>query len=51
VTRPRPDSHRARDHPQESDKAAFAMAVEGAKSGCPISKLLDAKITFDAKLA
>jgi len=34
-----------------ADKAAFAKAAEAAKSGCPISKLLNAKITMDAKLA
>jgi len=34
-----------------ADKAAFEKAVETAKSGCPISKLLNAKITMDAKLA
>lgn len=33
------------------DKAAFQKAVEAAKSGCPISKLLNATITMDAKLA
>jgi osmotically inducible protein OsmC len=33
-----------------ADKAAFDKAVETAKSGCPISKLLNAKITLDAKL-
>ena len=33
-----------------ADKAAFETAVEGAKTGCPISKLLNAKITMDAKL-
>ena len=32
------------------DKAAFEKAADGAKSGCPISKLLNAKITMDAKL-
>jgi lipoyl-dependent peroxiredoxin len=32
------------------DRAAFQKAAEGAKSGCPISKLLNAKITMDAKL-
>lgn len=31
--------------------AAFQKAAEGAKAGCPISKLLNAKITMDAKLA
>ena len=35
----------------KADKAAFDKAVETAKSGCPISKLLNAKITMDAKLA
>ena len=34
-----------------ADKAKFEKAVETAKSGCPISKLLNAKITMDAKLA
>jgi osmotically inducible protein OsmC len=34
----------------KADKAAFEKAVEAAKSGCPISKLLNAKITLDAKL-
>lgn len=34
-----------------ADKAAFQKAVEAAKSGCPISKLLNATITMDAKLA
>jgi lipoyl-dependent peroxiredoxin len=34
-----------------ADKAAFDKAVETAKTGCPISKLLNAKITMDAKLA
>ena len=33
-----------------ADKAAFDKAVETAKTGCPISKLLNAKITLDAKL-
>jgi osmotically inducible protein OsmC len=32
------------------DRAAFQNAVETAKSGCPISKLLNATITMDAKL-
>src|SRR6266581_7639854 len=32
------------------NKAAFEKAVETAKNGCPISKLLNAKITMDAKL-
>lgn len=34
-----------------ADRAAFQKAVEAAKSGCPISKLLNATITMDAKLA
>ena len=34
----------------KADKAAFEKAAEGAKTGCPISKLLNAKITMDAKL-
>ena len=34
-----------------ADKAAFQKAVDAAKAGCPISKLLNAKITMDAKLA
>jgi osmotically inducible protein OsmC len=34
-----------------ADQAAFAKAAEAAKSGCPISKLLNAKITLDARLA
>jgi len=33
-----------------ADKAAFDKAVENAKSGCPISKLLNATITMNAKL-
>jgi lipoyl-dependent peroxiredoxin len=33
-----------------ANRAAFEKAVETAKSGCPISKLLNAKITMDAKL-
>ena len=34
-----------------ADRAAFEKAVETAKTGCPISKLLNAKITLDARLA
>jgi osmotically inducible protein OsmC len=34
-----------------ADRAKFEKAVETAKSGCPISKLLNAKITLDAKLS
>lgn len=33
-----------------ADKAAFQKAVDTAKTGCPISKLLNAKITMDATL-
>ena len=33
-----------------ADKAKFAKAIETAKTGCPISKLLNAKITCDATL-
>jgi lipoyl-dependent peroxiredoxin len=34
------------------DKAKFERAAEGARAGCPISKLISsAKITLDAKLA
>jgi osmotically inducible protein OsmC len=33
-----------------ANRAAFDKAVETAKTGCPISKLLNAKITMDAKL-
>ena len=33
-----------------ADRAAFEKAVEGAKVGCPISKLLKANITMDARL-
>jgi osmotically inducible protein OsmC len=34
----------------DTERAAFQKAAEGAKAGCPISKLLNAKITMDAKL-
>jgi lipoyl-dependent peroxiredoxin len=30
--------------------ASFAKAADTAKAGCPISRLLNAKITLDAKL-
>jgi osmotically inducible protein OsmC len=30
--------------------AAFATAAENAKAGCPVSRLLNAKITMDARL-
>jgi osmotically inducible protein OsmC len=33
-----------------ADRAAFEKAANDAKAGCPISKLLNAKITMDAKL-
>jgi len=33
-----------------ADKAAFEAAANNAKAGCPISKLLNAKITLTAKL-
>jgi lipoyl-dependent peroxiredoxin len=34
-----------------ADQAKFQEAAEGAKAGCPISRLLNTKITLDAKLA
>ncbi len=33
-----------------ADKVAFDTAANAAKEGCPISKLLNAEITMDAKL-
>jgi lipoyl-dependent peroxiredoxin len=33
-----------------ADRAAFEQAVETAKTGCPVSKLLNAKITLEAVL-
>ena len=33
-----------------ADQAAFDTAAGNAKSGCPISRLLNAKISMDAKL-
>jgi osmotically inducible protein OsmC len=33
-----------------ADRAAVAKAAENAKAGCPISKLLNTKITMDAKI-
>jgi lipoyl-dependent peroxiredoxin len=33
------------------DAAQFAAIANGAKAGCPISRLLNAKITLDARLA
>lgn len=32
------------------DRAAFETAANSAKSGCPVSRLLNATITMDAKL-
>lgn len=37
-------------HIPEADPEAFATAANNAKAGCPISKLLNAKITMTAKL-
>ena len=34
----------------KADDAAFQKAAENAKSGCPVSKVLNAKITMNAKL-
>lgn len=34
-----------------ADEAAFRKAAEDAKAGCPVSKLLNATITMDARLA
>ena len=34
-----------------ADRAKFQEAADGAKAGCPISRLLNTKITLDAKLA
>ena len=34
-----------------ADPAAFAKVADAAKAGCPISRLLKADITLDAKLA
>jgi osmotically inducible protein OsmC len=33
-----------------ADKAKFDQAAKNAKEGCPVSKLLNAKITMDAQL-
>jgi osmotically inducible protein OsmC len=33
-----------------ADQAKFDTAANNAKAGCPISKLLNAKITMDAQL-
>jgi len=35
----------------KADQAAFLKAAEDAKAGCPISRLLNAKVSMDAKLA
>ncbi|HLG42892.1 MAG TPA: OsmC family protein [Planctomycetota bacterium] len=35
----------------KADQAAFLKAAEDAKAGCPISRLLNAKISMDAKLS
>jgi osmotically inducible protein OsmC len=34
----------------KADDAAFQKAAENAKAGCPVSKVLNAKITMTAKL-
>jgi osmotically inducible protein OsmC len=34
-----------------ADDASFQKAAENAKAGCPVSKVLNAKITMSAKLA
>jgi osmotically inducible protein OsmC len=33
-----------------ADQAAWDKATQGAKTGCPISRLLNTKITMEAKL-
>ena len=33
-----------------ADKAAFETAANNAKAGCPVSRVLNATITMDAKL-
>lgn len=37
-------------HVPGADAAAFQKAAENAKAGCPVSKVLNAKITMNAKL-
>ena len=37
------------DHDSEAAEA-FEQAVNAAKTGCPVSKVLNAKITLNAKL-
>jgi osmotically inducible protein OsmC len=32
------------------DQARFTAIANGAKAGCPISRLLNAKVTLDARL-
>jgi osmotically inducible protein OsmC len=39
-----------RAHVPNSDQAAFAEMVSGAETNCPVSKVLNAAITVDAKL-
>ena len=34
----------------KADQAAFMKAAEAAEKGCPVSKVLNAKITMTAKL-
>ena len=34
-----------------ADKAKFEAAANAAKAGCPISRLLNAKITMEARLS
>jgi osmotically inducible protein OsmC len=33
-----------------ADQQAFATAANNAKTGCPVSKVLNAEITMDARL-
>jgi lipoyl-dependent peroxiredoxin len=33
-----------------ADRQAFEAAANGAKSGCPVSKVLNAQITMEARL-
>jgi len=37
-------------HVPGADAAAFQKAAENAKAGCPVSKVLNARITMNAKL-
>jgi osmotically inducible protein OsmC len=39
-----------RTHVPNPDQAAFAQMVSGAEKNCPVSKVLNAAITVDAKL-